>query len=110
MKKNMISKEILFLIITSMIILLPMIIGLIMWDKLSNPMIIQFSDGGRKFGKANKMYIVLTIPLVLFVFNLICFFANYFQNGKSLTKRDIREMLFIPVFAIIVLVVLIGGL
>ena len=93
----MIKKNLPKLIITSLIILIPILIGLILWDKLPDQVPIHWDINGAVDGYANKMQAVFAMPLVLVVFQWICFL------GTSLDpkKQNINDKIFTLVLWII---------
>ncbi len=64
------------LIITSIMILLPVVFGLVMWDKLPNPMPTHFGADGQADGWSHKSFAVFGLPLIMLAVHLICIFAS----------------------------------
>lgn len=69
----MIKKNLPKLIITSLITLIPIIIGLILWDNLPDQVPVHWNINGEVDGFATKTQAVFVMPLVLVVFHWICF-------------------------------------
>lgn len=77
-------------IITSVIILLPIIFGLIFWDKLPSEMPNHWGADGKPDGYVTKAFSVFCMPLILLALHLLCLFItgmdprNRNQNKKAL--------------------------
>ncbi len=78
-------------LISSIITLLPIVFGLIMWDKLPANMNIHWNISGEADGTGSKALVVFLVPLVLLLFHLICLIVTSFdrkqkeQNPKALS-------------------------
>ena len=68
----MIKKNLKTMIITSMIILAPIIVGLILWDKLPAEMATHFDSNGQANGWSSKGLAVFGMPLFLLVVHWFC--------------------------------------
>ena len=92
------------IIITSILILLPMVFGLVMWDKLPNPMPTHFGAAGEVNGWSDKSFAVFGLPLILLGAHLLCIFVSK-TDPKS---RNYSEKLFaliiwlMPILSILV--------
>lgn len=64
------------IIISSIITLLPMIFGFIVWDKLPESIATSFGWNGEVTGYSSKMFAVVGIPAILTFVNLICIIAT----------------------------------
>ena len=87
----MIKKNLPKLIITSLIILIPIIIGLILWNKLPDQVPIHWDINGAVDDYATKTQAVFLMPLVLVAFQWICVLGTSLDpkkqniNGKIFT-------------------------
>ena len=68
----MIKKNLKTMIITSMIILAPIIVGLILWDKLPAEMATHFDSNGQANGWSSKGLAVFGMPLFLLAVHWFC--------------------------------------
>lgn len=68
----MIKKNLKVLIITSVIILLPIIAGLILWDKLPEQIATHFNAQGDADGFSSKAFAVFGLPVFLLAIHWIC--------------------------------------
>ncbi len=93
----MIKKNLPKLIITSLIILIPIFIGLILWDKLPDQVPFHWDINGEVDDYATKPQAVFLMPIVLLAFHWVCVL------GTSLDpkKQNISDKLFTLVLWII---------
>lgn len=77
------------LILTSIIILLPLLAGLFLWNRLPDPIATSFDFEGVANGYSSKAFTVIVLPLFLLVMQWVCFFAccldpkrRNFSNSK----------------------------
>ncbi len=68
----MIKKNLKTMIITSVVILLPIVVGLILWDKLPAEMATHFGSDGKANGWSPKPLAVFGMPLFLLVVHWFC--------------------------------------
>ena len=64
------------LIITSILILFPMIVGVIFWEQLPEQIAIHFGHNGEPNGWAGKWFAVVGLPVVLTALHLLCTFVT----------------------------------
>ena len=93
----MVKKILPKLIITSLIILIPIIIGIVLWDKLPDQVPVHWNMSGEVDDYATKTQAVFAMPLVLVAFQWICVL------GTSLDpkKQNINDKMFTLVLWII---------
>lgn len=60
------------LIITSVVTLIPMVVGLLLWDKLPDIIPTHFGMDGEPDGWSSKTFTVFGIPTLMLVFHLLC--------------------------------------
>lgn len=72
----MIKKNKTMIILTSVITLLPMLIGLLLWPKLPDPMATHFGMDGTANGWSSKTFTVFGLPAILIATHLICVFVT----------------------------------
>jgi uncharacterized membrane protein len=68
----MIKKNLKTLIITTAVILLPILAGLILWDKLPEEIATHFNAQGLADGFSSKAFAVFGLPVILAVLHWIC--------------------------------------
>jgi len=93
------------LIVSSILILLPMVFGLLVFEYLPNEVAIHFGFDGGADGFAKPLTAVIALPLIFLVFHLACFFITVkLYRGHSLGEK-VMELLYwmIPVICLIVM-------
>ena len=76
------KKHIIILIITSIIILMPMVAGLVLWNDLPELMATHFDAKGNADGYSSKSFAVFGLPLIVLGLQLIGFFATRLDPKK----------------------------
>jgi len=72
----MIKKNKKMIIITSLIILIPLIAGIIMWNQLPDKMATHWNASGEVDGWSSKAFAVMGLPVFVLAIHLICVFAT----------------------------------
>jgi len=73
------------LVLSSVVTLLPMLAGLILWNKLPSVMPTHWGADGAVDGTSGRAFVVFGLPLLFWVFNLICLW------GTGLDKRNRQQ-------------------
>lgn len=63
------------LVLTSIVILLPMFVGLILWNRLPEQMPTHFGFNGTADGYSGRPFAIIGLPLFLLAIQLLCAFA-----------------------------------
>lgn len=63
-------------IITSLVTLLPILLGLLLWDKLPNQLPTHFGVDGAADGFSGKPFAVFGIPVMMLFFHIVIFFTT----------------------------------
>ena len=71
------------LILTTILTLLPMVIGFIFWNKLPNKIATHFGSNGEPDGWSSKAVAVIGLPLLLTGVHLACFFITLADPKKQ---------------------------
>lgn len=79
----MIKKNLPKLIITSIITLIPIIIGIILWDKMPEQVPVHWNINGEVDGFATKTQAVFVMPLVLVAVHWICVLGTNLDPKKQ---------------------------
>ena len=93
----MINKNLPKLIITSLKTLIPIVIGLVIWDKLPDQVPVHWNINGEVDGFATKIQAVFAMPLVLVAFHWICVLGTLLDPKK----QNINDKMFTLVLWII---------
>lgn len=76
------------LIISSIIILIPSTVGIILWNTLPEYMATHWDVSGTTDGWSNKIFTVFALPIILLIFHWICIFATAFDSiNKNQNKK-----------------------
>ena len=82
------------IVVSSILILLPMLFGLLIFKLLPSEMAIHFGVGGEADGYANPLIAVTVIPLVFLAIHLVCFWlTSKFYKGH-MQENKIVELVY----------------
>ncbi len=100
----MIKKNLKRLLITSVVILLPIVAGVILWDQLPNIVPIHFGANGKPDGYATRAVAVFVMPLVLLAFHWLCTLGTAADpKNKNIDKKALGLVLWIcPMISLLV--------
>lgn len=92
------------LLITSIITLLPITAGLILWDKLPDEIPVHFNSEGVADGFGGKSFAVFGLPLFLLAVHWFCTFVTTLDpKSKNITNKNLSLVLWIiPALSIFV--------
>ncbi len=85
------------IIITSMITLLPILVGVLFWNRLPDTVATHFGSNGVADGWSSKAVAVFGLPMFLFVIHIFCI-AVTLNDPK---KRNIGKMMLAMIFWIV---------
>lgn len=85
------------IILTSIITLLPMLVGVLLWNKLPDTVATHFGSNGEANGWSSKAFAVFGLPAFLFVVHIFCV-AVTLNDPK---KRNIGKMMLTMIFWIV---------
>lgn len=87
------------LIISSVVILLPMLAGIVMWDKLPGTLATHWGADGTADGWSGKTFAVYVLPLILLALNWICILITVKDpKNKDQNKKAFKMVLWIVPF------------
>lgn len=98
------------LIITCVICLLPILLGVSLWDKLPDTMAIHFDINNNPDNFASKGFVIFALPLLMVLLQLLCCFVNDI-NAKKHGVREKFEMVtkwIIPILTVILQILTFG--
>lgn len=72
----MIKKNRILIIITSVVTLIPMLIGILCWNQLPDTVATHFTSDGTPNGFSSRMFAVLGLPAFIFAAHLLCAFCT----------------------------------
>ncbi len=70
------------LILSSIIILFPILVGLLLWDKLPDTIATHWGVDGEPNGFSSKAFVVFGLPLILFALQWICLLVTSWDNKQ----------------------------
>ena len=84
------------LILTSVVILIPVIIGIILWNKLPDTIATHWGINGDPDSYNSKAFAVFALPLILFVVHWICVIATKLDpKSKNINSKMFSIVLWI---------------
>ena len=98
------------LIITSIIILVPIIIGLILWNKLPDKIPTHWNSAGEVNGWSSKSFAVFGLPGFLFAVHWVCLLASSADPKKQNIEGKVLNIVFwiCPVISVLGAVLMYG--
>ena len=92
-----------YMIVSSLVILIPMIVGLLFWEKLPETMATHFDTNGEANGWSSKPFAVFGIPLFIQACHWLCAVGTQFDpRHKNINEKIYRLILFIcPLISLI---------
>ena len=91
----MIKRNLIKAIISSVIILLPIVFGIIVWDSLPEVMTTHFGSDGIPDGTSGKGFAVFGIPFVMLALHWVCIITTLLTNRKREQSDKVYGMLFL---------------
>ncbi len=73
------------LILSSIIIVFPILVGIVLWDKLPDTMAIHWGSDGEPNGFSSKAFVVFGFPIILLALQWICLLITSWDN-KQVTQ------------------------
>lgn len=99
----MIKKNLKVLVITSLVILLPILAGLILWNQLPEKMPSHWNAAGEIDGWSSKPFAVFGMPLILLAFQWLCTLGTCADPKKANHSGKILHLVLwiIPVLSVL---------
>ena len=88
----MILKNKKLLVITSLLTLLPIPVGLLLWDKFPETMAIHFGFTGQADGFASVPFAVFVLPLCLLLGHWVCIFFTALDKGNKNRNQKLQTI------------------
>lgn len=91
------------LLLTSIVTLLPIFIGLILWNQLPDPVATHFRADNQPDGYSSKVYSVFGLPIIFLLIHMMCVIAtNIDPKIQNINKKVFWVVLWIcPVFSMV---------
>jgi uncharacterized membrane protein len=104
----MIKKHLRILLLTSILILFPMIIGIFIWDKLPEMIATHWNMSGNVDGWASKPIVVFGIPLLMLMIQWIGFIMT--MNNTNMNNKVMYLVLYlVPMISWLLTIVIYGS-
>ena len=88
------KKHILKAIISSIVILLPIIFGVIFWGSLPDTITTHFGSDGTPDGASSKAFAVFALPLIMLALHLVCILTTFLTNRKNGQSEKAYSLIF----------------
>lgn len=91
------------LILTSIVTLLPLPLGLFLWDRLPTKLPVHWNLSGEIDGWSDKAFVIIGLPLILLVAQWLCVLATLTDPHKKNVSNKIRHLTYwiIPVLSLV---------
>lgn len=96
------------IIVTSIITLLPMLIGLILWNKLPNTIVTHWGADNQANGWSSKEMVVFGMPALMTLFHLIAVCATMVDPKRKNISKKMMNIVFclIPAISWVVMIII----
>ena len=103
----MIKKNLKVLIITSIVMLLPVLVGLILWDQLPEQMPTHWNAAGEVDGWSSRPFAVFGLPLIMLAAQWLCMLGTCADPKKKNHSEKVLHLVLwiIPVLSVVLHVV-----
>jgi len=101
MKKNWKS-----MLLAAVIILLPMVVGVVLWDRLPDPMATHWDFAGNANGWTSRAFTVFGIPLVLLALHMVCLLVTESDRNSCGQNPKLKRIMYgvVPVVSLLLCV------
>ena len=91
-------------IISGIIILLPILVGILLWNKLPEVMATHWGVSGEADGFNSKAFVVFGMPLILFALHILSLYITRFGKSQLAQNKKTVALLFwlVPVVSVFV--------
>lgn len=88
------KKHILKATVSSIVILLPIIFGIIFWDSLPDTITTHFGADGTPDGTSSKAFAVFALPLIILALHWVCVITTLLTNRKNGQSDKVYTLIF----------------
>lgn len=98
------------LIITSVVCLLPILLGIALWDSLPDTMAIHFDINNTPDNFASKGFVVFGLPAMMMILQIVCCFINDINSHKHGERKKFENITkwIIPVLSLVLQIITLG--
>ena len=91
------------MLLAAAIILLPMLVGIVLWDRLPDPMATHWDFAGNANGWTSRAFTVFGIPLVLLALHMVCLLVSESDRNSCGQNPKLKRIMYcvVPVVSLI---------
>lgn len=82
------------ILISSLVILLPMLAGLLLWDRLPETMTTHWGADGNPDGMMGKTFAIILLPIILLALHIVCLVVTALDKKQANQSRKALNMVF----------------
>ena len=92
------------IVLGSVVTLLPILYGILFWDKLPDSFTTHWGADGVADGASGKAFVVFGIPAIFLALNLLCAFCTYFDKNNREKNQKAMGVIFwiIPMLSVLI--------
>ncbi len=92
------------LILSSIVILLPMLVGLLIWKKLPDTMTTHWAADGATNGWSSKVFAIFALPIIMLVIQWLCIILTTLDPKSKEQSKKISSMVYwiVPILSVII--------
>ncbi|MBE5957273.1 MAG: DUF1648 domain-containing protein [Lachnospiraceae bacterium] len=101
---KMIKENKIKLLVSSLVVLLPIVYGLIMWDKLPDPMPSHWNINGEVDGFTSRQMGIILVPIIMLIVHWVCVLATFLDpNNREQNSKVLNLIYYLaPTISIVV--------
>ena len=91
------------MLIAAAVILLPMVVGVVLWDRLPDPMATHWDFAGNANGWTSRAFTVFGIPLVLLALHMVCLLVTESDRNSCGQNPKLKRIMYgvVPVVSLL---------
>ena len=91
---KMIKENKIKLLVSSLVVLLPIVYGLIMWDKLPDPMPSHWNINGKVDDYTSKQVGIILVPAIMLLVHWFCIFATFLDSKNKNQSSKVLNLVY----------------
>ena len=94
------------MLLAAVIILLPMVVGVVLWDRLPDPMATHWDFEGNANGWTSRAFTVFGIPLVMLALHMVCLLVTESDRNSCGQNPKLKRIMYgvVPVVSLLLCV------
>lgn len=94
------------MLLAAIIILLPMVVGVVLWDRLPDPMATHWDFAGNANGWTSRAFTVFGIPLVMLALHMVCLLVTESDRNSCGQNPKLKRIMYgvVPVVSLLLCV------